>query len=642
MPGGGGAARPALRLEVRYGSETGNARDAAERCGRRARARGLPARVAPLVPGALDGASGGLPVVLFVSTTGQGECPQAARAFWRGLLRRSLAADHLAGTRFCVFGLGDSGYPSFNVMALKLERRLQQLGAERFVQTGLGDDQHPVGYSGALEPWLAGLWRALLHRAGAPVRAGPERGPAALEPPRLRAELRHSTGHGGGGGEVSPEEASRAAYAFDLAEARCDDADPATRDPDATAADGLRGGFHSRRPFMGTVRRNDRLTARDHSQDVRHIEVELGGGPSYRAGDVLGVLPRTPEAALDRFFARVGLDPTAEVRLSAEGGDGDSDGSKAGGAGWVRLRALVQGALDVAGGPPRQYFFEVLSHFTSDEVEQERLEYFGSPEGAEELHRYCQGERRTVLEVLEDFPSASPPLERLLETVPRLQPRLFSISSGPSALPGAASLTVALVEYTTKYGLKRRGLCSAMLADKRPGDRLAVWTEEGAIPDLSGVARPLILVGPGTGVAPLRALLQERELAFVGAPAEVPVTLLAFGCRYRDRDFLYREEWERLERVGLLPGGVVVAFSRDQPQKVYVQDRLREEGARVWRALEAGAHVYVCGSANKMPAAVQSALADVVAEHGGLGAEGGAAYVKELHLKRRYHLECWS
>ena len=208
MPGGGGTARPALRLEIRYGSETGNARDAAERCGRRARARGLPARVAPLVPGALSGAAGGLPVVLFVSTTGQGECPQAARAFWRDLLRRNLAADHLAGTRFCVFGLGDSGYPSFNVMALKLERRLQQLGAERFVQTGLGDDQHPVGYSGALEPWLAGLWRALLHRAGAPVRAGPERGTAALEPPRLRVELRSPSGHGGGAGR-SPRKRPR-------------------------------------------------------------------------------------------------------------------------------------------------------------------------------------------------------------------------------------------------------------------------------------------------------------------------------------------------------------------------------------------------------------------------------------------------
>ena len=199
MPGqqGRGAAA-APRLEVRYGSETGNARDAAERCGRRARARGLPARVGPLEPGALAGVGGGgLPVVIFISTTGQGECPQAARGFWRDLLRRALPPDHLAGTRFCVFGLGDSGYPSYNVMALKLERRLKQLGAERFLATGLGDDQHPVGYSGGLEPWLAGLWRALLHRAGVAVRAGPEKGPAALEPPRLRAELRASEGGGG-------------------------------------------------------------------------------------------------------------------------------------------------------------------------------------------------------------------------------------------------------------------------------------------------------------------------------------------------------------------------------------------------------------------------------------------------------------
>ena len=447
---------------------------------------------------------------------------------------------------------------------------------------------------------------------------------------------------------MSPTEAARAAYALDLAEAHCDGAEPATRDPEeeeeeeagAAGAEvgGLRRNFHCRRPFIAEVRRNERLTAPEHFQDVRHIEVDLAGGPRYRAGDVLGVLPETPAEDLDRFFSRARLDPEAEVRLSP------TTAARSGEAGtgrWVRLRALVCGALDVAGAPPRQYFFEVLSHFTSNEEERERLEYFGSSEGAEDLHRYCQGERRSVLEVLGDFPSAEPPLERLLEVIPRLQPRLFSISSGPGALPGAASLTVALVEYVTKYGLRRRGLCSAMLADKHPGGHLAVWTEQGAIPDLSGLAAPLLLVGPGTGVAPLRALLQERELAFASR-SPPPESLLVFGCRFRERDFLYREDWERMERAGLLPGGAVVAFSRDQDRKVYVQDRLREEGARVWRLLEEGAHVYVCGSANKMPGAVRDALADVATEHGGLGEEGGAAYVRGLSLKRRYHLECWS
>ena len=151
----------------------------------------------------------------------------------------------------------------------------------------------------------------------------------------------------------------------------------------------------------------------------------------------------------------------------------------------------------------------------------------------------------------------------------------------------------------------------------------------------------MLFRSPGTGVAPLRALLQERELAFASR-SPPPEALLVFGCRFRERDFLYREDWERMERAGLLPGGAVVAFSRDQDRKVYVQDRLREEGARVWRLLEEGAHVYVCGSANKMPGAVRDALADVATEHGGLGEEGGAAYVRGLSLKRRYHLECWS
>ena len=255
----------------------------------------------------------------------------------------------------------------------------------------------------------------------------------------------------------------------------------------------------------------------------------------YAAGDVLGVFPRTPDAAVDRFFRRIGHDPNVWASVGPGGG-----GQR------VRLRALVQGALDISGAPPRRYFFEVLAECTDDEREKDRLAYFGSAEGMEDLYRYCQGERRAVLEVLEDFPTAAPPLARLLEIVPRLQPRYFSISSGPSKIPGRCELTVAVVAWRTRHGLRRTGLLTAWLKTLGAGAELPVWVEKGAIGDLSGSELPLILVGPGTGVAPCRALLQERREALRGRSGggPLPETLLVFGCRHEKKDFLYRAEWE--------------------------------------------------------------------------------------------------
>jgi sulfite reductase alpha subunit-like flavoprotein len=272
--------------------------------------------------------------------------------------------------------------------------------------------------------------------------------------------------------------------------------------------------------------------------------------------------------------------------------------------------------------------------------------------------RYNQREGRTLLEVLEDFPSAAPPLAWLLEAAPLLRPRLFSISCGPALHPCCAHITAAVVSWTTPFKRTKLGLCSAWLAGLQPGcqqqqgggsgSRAPLWVERGNFRLPADQQVPLLLVGPGTGVAPFRSFLQQRQAqaaaaAAGGAPPPAPCVLF-FGCRSAAADFYYADEWHALRAAGVLErqDGLQAAFSRDQPDKVYVTHCIRRQAALVWRLLQQGAMVYVSGSADKMPADVAAAFRDVAAEQGGLGEAEAERFVRQLQLGGRYFVEAWS
>lgn len=307
--------------------------------------------------------------------------------------------------------------------------------------------------------------------------------------------------------------------------------------------------------------------------------------------------------------------------------------------------------------------------------------------------RYNQQEGRTALEVLQDFPSAAPPLEWLLESCPLLRPRYFSISSSPALRPRQAHVTAAVVKWTTPYKRAKEGLCTSRLAALRPergasaagngaattgevgdhteGDascsastssssgaasgsaarggwqstRVPVWVEKGALRLPESDATPLILVGPGTGVAPFRSFLEHRFAALRGGGPPAAASTLFFGYRNCAGDFLYEAQWREYEASGVLrpEGGLVTAFSRDQPAKVYVTHRIREHGAALWRLIaEGGAAIYVSGSAQKMPSDVAAAFAAVFQEHGGMDAATAQKFLRQLEIGKRYNVEAWS
>ena len=242
---------------------------------------------------------------------------------------------------------------------------------------------------------------------------------------------------------------------------------------------------------------------------------------------------------------------------------------------------------------------------------------------------------REIIDLVTDFPDVEFSVEEFVALLGKLQPRLYSISSSPRAHPGEVHLTVATVRYET-YGRQRKGVCSTFLAERCNGDgaRVFVHPSKNFKPPADPAAK-MIMVGPGTGIAPFRAFLEERrETGASGA------NWLFFGNPHRDSDFLYKAELtEMIERGNL--HRFDVAWSRDGAEKVYVQDRMRENASELWRWIEGGAYFYVCGDAKRMAKDVDAALHEVIAEQGGLGEEGATEFVSKLKKERRYQRDVY-
>ncbi|CAH9072609.1 unnamed protein product [Cuscuta europaea] len=621
-------------LLILYASQTGNAIDAAERLGREAERRGWPALV--LSVDEIDPTS--LPnedlVIFVVSTTGQGDTPDSMKVFWRFLLQRNLSQSWLKGVKYAVFGLGDSSYQKYNYVAKKLDKRLLDLGAIPVIEKGLGDDQHRSGYEGALDPWIATLWNALHQNNPMIFPNGLDYETSHLElmdQPKIKI-----TYHDVNDADVKAKVADLGFVEMQIRRARS--MSPGTLSEKTTRPD----------CFLRMVK-NDRLCKAGSGKDVRHIELEpVSSSIQYEAGDILEVLPGQSSASVDAFIKRCNLNPYSYITVHARDKDQKLANKSISSIDLpLQLSTFVEMSMDIASATPRRYFFEIMSHFATSEHEKEKLQYFASSEGRDDLYQYNSKERRTVLEVLVDFPSVQMPFEWLVQLVPPLKKRAFSISSSPLAHPNQVHLTVSVVGWTTPYGRKVKGLCSSWLAGLDPqGDLIPAWFHKGSLPP-PPPALPLILVGPGTGCAPFRGFIEERSLQSISSDNNAAPVIFFFGCRNEENDFLYRDFWESHSQKGKVlseekGGGFFAAFSRDQPQKVYVQHKMKEQSAKVWKLLAMGADVYVAGSASKMPSDVLSAFEEIVSKESGVSREDAAKWLRVWERNGKYHVEAWS
>jgi sulfite reductase (NADPH) flavoprotein alpha-component len=376
--------------------------------------------------------------------------------------------------------------------------------------------------------------------------------------------------------------------------------------------------YSRKNPFPATVTVNRKLTGKSSNKDTRHLEITLeGSGLRYEVGDSLGVFAKNDPSLAEALLARLGFTGNEEVSTP--------DGS------LVPIREALLGDFVIT--EPSKQLLEALS---SGVPSAASLGALLDPASKKALDAYLWG--RDVLDLLEEHSAASFSPAEFVKLLRKLQPRLYSIASAQRAVGESVHLTVAVVRYTPESSTRARaGVCSAFLADRSGGDaQVPVFVHTAKhfrMPEDPGTA--CIMVGPGTGIAPFRAFLQERE-----ASAASGRNWLFFGEQHAASDFFYKEEFEGWQSRGVL-AKLTTAFSRDQEFKVYVQHRMLEHATELFEWIENGAYFYVCGDAQRMAKDVDIALHHIVEKAGGRTTEQAAEYVEALKKAKRYRKDVY-
>ncbi len=368
-------------------------------------------------------------------------------------------------------------------------------------------------------------------------------------------------------------------------------------------------------PFLSTVRVNELLTAEGSEKETRHVELTLDEGMIYTPGDSVGILPENraeavadmlgalkfkgDERVLDHYKVEISLEEALRTRLS--------------------IGKLMRGSV-------KQYAKLAPA--------LEELKLLTMPENKARAEEYCWG--REFVDLLGDFPGVVKQPQELFNVLQRLVPRLYSIASSQKMHRDNAQMTVRVVRYES-HGRSREGVASGQLGDRAEvGTRLPIFLHANVnfrMPE--DTSAPVIMIGPGTGIAPFRAFLEERQ-----ATGQKGQNWLFFGEQREKLDYLYREQFQAMHRDGVLTR-LDTAFSRDQAKKIYVQDRMQEHSAELFAWLERGAYFYVCGDATRMAKDVELALLDSIAKGSNGTLEHAAEYLATMKKQKRYQRDVY-
>lgn len=372
--------------------------------------------------------------------------------------------------------------------------------------------------------------------------------------------------------------------------------------------------YSRKNPFPSNLETRVLLNGKGSSKETIHLEFDLeGSGLTYEAGDALAVIPANALDVVESILETTKLDGTTTVTLK----EGD-----------CTLHDALTHKLEIT-----TITLPVLKRY-NEFAQNADLDALIHPDNKPRFNDYING--RELIDILTDFPAKELTANGLAGALRKLPPRLYSIASSPKAHPGEVHLTVGVVRYHTN-GRQRKGVCSSYLADRiQESETAKVFVSPNKhfkIPNDPDA--PLIMVGPGTGIAPFRAFIEERQA--IGAKGK---NWLFFGDQHYLTDFLYQTEWQDYLSDGILTK-LDVAFSRDQANKVYVQDRMRENAKELYNWLQEGATFCVCGEASRMAHDVDKALHDIVAQEGKISEDAATEYVKKLKADKRYLLDVY-
>ncbi|XP_046573370.1 methionine synthase reductase-like [Haliotis rubra] len=774
------------RFLLLYGSQTGQAKAISEEICERAEKEGLHAEMHCLSQTEKKfNIEKERCVVIVTSTTGDGEPPDTACKFVRRLKKKTLTEDHLAGLHYTLLGLGDSNYTNFCNCGKTLDRRLEDLGAVRFYNSGWADDA--VGLEVVVEPWIDGLWAALRTFLDLPEPDNSERSEVVPccensdNTSSLSGNTRNIQSSRSQNGNTSLESTeSQVSSATDLsrettvtdsvkalslndnennrikscntpshtpevliidqtnslnnrdkenslalqngtepsAQSVSIEKQTVTSTPDLKQGDssvptcvpslcvsvpplcesglsvpalppsflaitympentldtsllpmqnGCKFPSASSDVSMVTVEDAQVLTSADAVKKTLLLSLNTeDSGLTYEPGDAVSIVCPNDPQEVDKLLDRLGHTSNADttIELSVVPGTKKKNAAVPPHIPPVcTLRHIFLTCVDIR-DQPKKALLRIFVECTSDESEHRRLQELCSKQGAGDYSRFIRESRLSLLDVLTAFPSCQPPVERVIEQLPRLQPRPYSVCSSPQTHPNRLSIAfnIVCIPATDGRSAPRKGVCTGWLdtvtmttqiqdgCQEKEGNNLKIpiftrTNQHFRCPE--DISVPIILIGPGTGVAPFIGFLQHRAWQRSQSEADKSYgqTCLFYGCRHQDRDYLFRKELQEFQESGVL-SHLFVSFSRDiQPEGSprYVQDQLLKQGELTLDLIEKqDAVVYVCGDARNMAKDVTNTFVQILKEYRGMSAADASGYLMKMRLHKKYLEDVWT
>ncbi|CAE7630777.1 PFOR [Symbiodinium pilosum] len=513
----------------------------------------------------LKAAALGATCVVMCSTCGHGDFPQNAGLFWSSLSSSTLAPKELDGIRFCVFGMGDRSYhDSFCEAAKKIEERMKQLGATRILEMGIGDDRDEDKWETGFTAWLPKFWATI--KAPEPVDDG-----------RPKTPLFEVKYHEGAASVTAPM------------------VPPGSQ--------------------LLTVTENKRLTPNEYERDIRHLALSLEGVDfPFDLGDAVALYPENLPKDVDEALKFLELDGDKVISVKCVGDV--SERHRRCFDQRVTVRQVLTNMLDLFGRPSRSFVTD-LARFANN-ADAEALRRLGSPAGTAAWTALVD-ECPSFFDIMKKYPSAKMPLEQLISVLPMIKPRIYSIASDARYSPKAVEFTIVINQWKSKAtGAVKTGTCTKFIQHMPVGSKVPCAVVCGTFQFPKDETTPMVMVGLGTGIAPIRSFMQDKLYKKNHGIKTGPMVVF-YGCRHEKEELLYKDEWKMYEKEGILTA-LVGAFQFDKPhyppKQIFVSDKMAERPELISdNLLEKGGYFFMCGPAVATPS-VQKALKAALVKRG--------------------------